>query len=134
MKILTSELKENLLNYRLQNIYNVANSSRQYILRFGLPDSKKTVVLDCGNKLHLSDFERPIAPAPSNFVTKLRKHLKTRRLSNLRQLKTDRVLVFEFSDGLYYLVLEFFSAGNMLLLDHEMKIMSLQRVVTHQTA
>lgn len=134
LQILTSELKENLLNYRLQNIYNVANSSRQYILRFGLPDSKKTVVLDCGNKLHLSDFERPIAPAPSNFVTKLRKHLKTRRLSNLRQLKTDRVLVFEFSDGLYYLVLEFFSAGNMLLLDHEMKIMSLQRVVTNTEA
>lgn len=122
------------MNYRLQNIYNVANSSRQYILKFGLPDSKRSLVLDCGNKLHLSDFERPIAPAPSNFVTKLRKHLKSRRLSNLKQLRNDRVLVFEFSDGQFYLVLEFFSAGNMLLLDHDMKILSLQRLVTNTEA
>ncbi|KAF3987538.1 hypothetical protein FT663_04415 [Candidozyma haemuli var. vulneris] len=134
LQILTGELRESILNYRLQNIYNVANSARQYVLKFGLPDSKKSLVLDCGNKLHLSDFERPIAPAPSNFVTKLRKHLKSRRLSNLKQLRNDRVLVFEFSDGQFYLVLEFFSAGNMLLLDEEMKILSLQRLVTNTEA
>lgn len=134
LQILTGGLRENLLNYRLQNIYNVANSARQFVLKFGLPDSKKSLVLDCGNKLHLSDFERPIAPAPSNFVSKLRKHLKSRRLSNLRQLRNDRVLVFEFSDGQFFLVLEFFSAGNVLLLDHEMKILSLQRLVTSTEA
>lgn len=107
----------------------MANSSRQYVLKFALPDSKKTVVLDCGNRVHLSDFERPTAPAPSHFVSKLRKHLKSRRLSQLRQLGNDRVLVFQFSDGLYYLVLEFFSAGNVLLLDQDRKILSLQRLV-----
>lgn len=134
LEILTGELRETLLTYRLQNVYNVANSSRQFILKFGLPDSKRSLVLDCGNKLHLSDFERPIAPAPSNFVTKLRKHLKTRRLTNLKQLKNDRVIVFEFSDGQFFLVLEFFSAGNILLLDHDKKILSLQRVVTNTEA
>ncbi|GEQ67157.1 hypothetical protein JCM33374_g820 [Metschnikowia sp. JCM 33374] len=120
---------KNVLNYRLQNIYNVIGSSRQYVLKFSVPDSKKTLVIDCGNKLHLSDFDRPTAPAPSNFVTKLRKHLKTRRLSSLQQVGNDRVLVFQFSDGLFYLVLEFFSAGNILLLDHERKILALHRLV-----
>lgn len=129
LQILTGELVENLLNYRLQNIYNVANSSRQYVLKFSIPDSKRSLVLDCGNKLHLTDFERPTAPAPSNFVTKLRKHLKTRRLSLLKQVGNDRVIVFQFSDGLYYLVFEFFSAGNVLLLDHERKILALLRTV-----
>ena len=94
-----------------------------------MPDSKRSLVIDCGNKVHLSEFERPIAPAPSNFVTKLRKHLKTRRLSLLQQVGTDRVLVFQFSDGLFYLVLEFFSAGNILLLDHDLKILALHRLV-----
>lgn len=107
----------------------MANSSRQYVLKFSIPDSKKNLIVDCGNKLHLSEFERPTAPAPSSFVTKLRKHLKTRRLSMLKQIENDRVLVFQFSDGLYYLVLEFFSAGNVLLLDHDRKILALQRLV-----
>lgn len=99
------------------------------MLKFSVPDSKKIVVLDCGNRVHLTDFDRPTTPAPSNFVSKLRKHLKTRRLSGIKQVGNDRVLVLEFSDGLFYLVLEFFSAGNVLLLDDNLKILSLQRNV-----
>lgn len=118
------------MNYRLQNIYNVSSSSRQFLLKFSIPDSKKVVVLDCGNKLHLTEFDRPTTQTPSNFVTKLRKHLKTRRLSQIKQIGNDRVLVLEFSDGLFYLALEFFSAGNILLLDQDRKILSLQRMVS----
>lgn len=99
------------------------------MLKFSVPDSKKSLVVDCGNKLHLTAFERPTAPAPSNFVTKLRKHLKTRRLSLIKQVGNDRIVVFQFSDGMFYLVFEFFSAGNILLLDEDLKILSLQRVV-----
>lgn len=130
LKILTAELVLEISNYRLLNIYNIANSTRQFVLKFAIPDSKKSLVLDCGNKVHLSNFERPIAPAPSNFVTKLRKHLKTRRLSAIKQVDNDRVLVLQFSGGDFYLVLEFFSAGNVLLLDRDLKIMALQRVVS----
>lgn len=130
LQILTSELSRELLNYRLQNIYNVASNSRQYLFKFSIPDSKKVVVLEYGNRIHLTDFERATTQQPTNFVTKLRKHLKTRRLSGIKQISNDRVLVLEFSDGKYYLVLEFFSAGNILLLDEELKILSLQRLVS----
>lgn len=98
-------------------------------MKFGLPDSKKNLVLDCGFKLHLTEFSRPTPQAPSNFVVKLRKHLKSRRLSSIKQVGIDRVLVLSFSDGMYHLVLEFFSAGNVVLLDHERRIMALQRLV-----
>lgn len=126
---MTAEFKDAFLNYRLQNIYNVATSNRQYVLKFAIPDSKQLVVVDCGNKIHLTDFERPMAPAPSSFVSKLRKHLKSRRLSAIKQVGNDRILVFQFSDGEFYLVFEFFSAGNVLLLDKEFKILALQRLV-----
>jgi len=132
LQVITSELKSNILNYRLQNIQNVASSSRQFLLKFSIPDSKKVLVLDCGHRVHLTEFERVITQQPSNFVTKLRKHLKSRRLSSIKQVGNDRVLVLEFSDGLYYLVLEFFSAGNILLLDKEKKILSLQRLVSEK--
>ncbi|EMG49031.1 mtr1 Ribosome quality control complex subunit 2 [Candida maltosa Xu316] len=130
LQILTSELSKEILNYRLQNIYNVASNSRQYLFKFSIPDSKKVLVLEYGNRIHLTEFDRPTTQQPTNFVTKLRKHLKTRRLSGIKQIGNDRVLVLEFSDGKYYLVLEFFSAGNILLLDEGFKILSLQRLVS----
>ncbi|ODQ82720.1 hypothetical protein BABINDRAFT_164467 [Babjeviella inositovora NRRL Y-12698] len=128
LQIITSELRS-IVDYRLQNIYNVVNSNRHYVFKFSIPDLKKNLVVDCGAKLHLTDFARSTELTPSNFVTKLRKHLKTRRLSGLRQVGNDRILVLEFSDGLFYLVFEFFSAGNIILLDHTRKILSLQRLV-----
>lgn len=126
---MSAELQNAVLNYRLQNIYNVATSTRHFLLKFAVPDSKKLLVVECGNKVHLTEFERPVEPVPSSFVTKLRKHLKSRRLSGIRQAGRDRILVLLFSDGEFYLVLEFFSAGNVLLLDKEQKILALQRVV-----
>ena len=55
LQILTSELSKELSNYRLQNIYNVASNSRQYLFKFSIPDSKKVVVLEYGNRIHLTD-------------------------------------------------------------------------------
>ncbi|CAB4252451.1 similar to Saccharomyces cerevisiae YPL009C TAE2 Protein of unknown function, involved in protein translation [Maudiozyma barnettii] len=130
LKLLAKELKESLVSYRLTNIYNVADSSKQFLLKFGKPDSKLNVVVDSGSKIHTTTFTRHTPEAPSGFVSKLRKHLKSKRLTALRQIPNDRILVFQFADGLYYLVLEFFSAGNVMLLDENQNILSLQRIVS----
>ncbi|KAL3233629.1 hypothetical protein RNJ44_03669 [Nakaseomyces bracarensis] len=129
LQILAEELKNELEGYRLSNIYNIAESNRQFLLKFNKPDSKLNAVVDCGLRIHLTEFNRPIPPTPSGFVVKLRKHLKSKRLTALRQVANDRILVLQFSDGLFYLVLEFFSAGNVILLDENKKILSLQRIV-----
>lgn len=132
LQILAKEFQP-LVSYRLQNVYNVLHSPRQFILKFSVPDSKKVMVVEFGNRIHLTNFDRSTESAPSNFVSKLRKHLKSRRLTGIKQIGTDRVMVLEFSDGQFYLVLEFFSAGNILLLDESRKILILQRVVESKT-
>lgn len=129
LQLLAEELKESLESYRLNNIYNIADSNRQFLLKFNKPDSKFSVVVDCGLRIHLTDYDRPTPPGPSGFVIKLRKHLKSKRLTALRQVHDDRILVLQFADGLNYLVLEFFSAGNVILLDENKKILALQRIV-----
>lgn len=130
LELLAKELKEQVEGYRLNNIYNIAESKRQFLLKFNKPDNDKlNVVVDCGLRIHLTDFTRNIPQFPSGFVIKLRKHLKSKRLTSLRQVPNDRILVLQFADGLYYLVLEFFSAGNVILLDQDMSILSLQRIV-----
>ncbi|KAF4006070.1 hypothetical protein FOB22_001236 [Saccharomyces cerevisiae] len=104
--LLARELKQDLEGYRLSNIYNIADSSKQFLLKFNKPDSKLNVVVDCGLRIYLTEFSRPIPPTPSGFI-----------------------LVLQFADGHFYLVLEFFSAGNVILLDENRRIMALQRVV-----
>lgn len=129
IELVTSELNHKLVNHRLSNIYNIAESNRQFLLKFNKPDSKFNVVVSCGLKVHITDFTRPTPPQPNGFVVKLRNYLKSRRLTGVKQVEKDRVIVFEFSDGAFYLVLEFFSAGNVFLLDSERRILVLQRVV-----
>lgn len=48
----------------------------------------------------------------------------------MRQLGTDRILEFSFSDGLFKLYLEFFASGNVVLVDAEGTILTLLRLVT----
>ena len=129
LQLLARELKESLESYRLSNIYNVVDSTRQFILKFAKADSKISVCVDCGLRIHTTTFNRPVPQMPSTFIVKLRKHLKSKRLTAIRQVPNDRILVFQFADGLYYLVFEFFSAGNVILLDADRKILALQRVV-----
>ena len=129
LQLLTRELKESLESYRLSNIYNVVDSTRQFILKFAKADSKINVCVDCGLRIHTTTFNRPVPQMPSTFIVKLRKHLKSKRLTAIRQVPNDRILVFQFADGLYHLVFEFFSAGNVILLDKDRKILALQRVV-----
>lgn len=133
LQIIGIELKQCLEGYRLSNVYNIADSNKQFLLKFGKADSKLNLVIDCGSKLYMTDFSRPIPQQPSGFVVKLRKHLKSKRLTTVKQVKGDRILVFSFADGMFYLVLEFFSAGNIMLLDANRKILSLQRLVNGDT-
>ena len=85
--------------------------------------------MDAGFRAHLSSFTRTTATAPSPFVARLRKFLRTRRVSAVTQVGTDRIIEFRFSDGQYRLFLEFYAAGNIVLTDGELRILALQRNV-----
>jgi predicted ribosome quality control (RQC) complex YloA/Tae2 family protein len=113
---------------RLSNVYDL--SSKILLLKFAKPDNKKQLIIDTGFRCHLTKFARTTAAAPSIFVARLRKFLKTRRLTAVRQVGTDRVLEFEFSDGQYRMFLEFFASGNIILTDADLNILALARTVS----
>jgi predicted ribosome quality control (RQC) complex YloA/Tae2 family protein len=121
------ELSASLVSLRVSNIYDL--SSKILLLKFAKPDVKKQLLIDSGFRCHLTDFVRTTAAAPSVFVQKLRKCLKTRRLTAVSQIGTDRIIEFQFSDGQYRLYLEFFASGNVILTDNELKILTLLRNV-----
>ncbi|KAI8988444.1 fibronectin-binding protein A N-terminus-domain-containing protein [Mycotypha africana] len=98
-------LKERLIGIRLQNVYDV--NSKTFLFKFAKPDDKELVLL--------------------------RKHLRTRRVTNVRQLGVDRIVDFEFAGGEmgigYHIICEFYASGNIILTDHEYRILALLRAV-----
>lgn len=55
--------------------------------------------------------------------------MRTRRVTSVSQIGTDRVIEIQFSDGAYRLFLEFYAGGNILLTDNELNIIALLRNV-----
>ena len=88
------------------------------------------MVIDSGFRCHLTDFARTTAAAPSAFVTRLRKYLRTRRVTAVSQIGTDRIIEIQFSDGQYKLFLEFYAGGNLVLTDKDLTILALLRIVS----
>lgn len=98
------------MSLRVSNVYEL--STRILLFKLAKPDVKKQFVVDSGFRCHLTDFARTTSGDPSGFVRQLRKLLKTRRVTSVRQVGTDRVIQFTFSDGLYHMFLEFFAVGH----------------------
>lgn len=103
---------------------------RIFLLKFAKPDFRQQLVIDVGFRCHLTSFARSKAASPSVFVTRLRKYLRTRRVTSVSQIGTDRIVEIQFSDGRYRLFLEFYAGGNIILTDENLNILSLFRVVT----
>ncbi|KAG0328587.1 hypothetical protein BGZ99_005066, partial [Dissophora globulifera] len=63
----------------------------------------------------------------------IRKHLRTRRLTGVKQLGSDRIVDFQFAaddlNNTYHIIAEFYAAGNLILTDGHYKILSILRVV-----
>ncbi|XWX02161.1 hypothetical protein V2A60_010194 [Cordyceps javanica] len=128
VKVIAHELNQSLISLRVANIYDL--STKILLFKFAKPDTKKQLLIDIGFRCHTTDFARATAGVPSAFVTRLRKVLKTRRLTSVSQIGTDRILEFQFSEGQYRLFLEFFASGNVILTDADLKILALSRNVS----
>ncbi|KAF7959744.1 hypothetical protein EAE96_001353 [Botrytis aclada] len=127
VKVIAHELSNALVTLRVSNIYDL--SSKIFLIKFAKPDNKQQILIDSGFRCHLTDFSRATAAAPSVFVQRLRKYLKTRRVTQVSQIGTDRIIELQFSDGQYRLYLEFYAGGNIILTDKELNILTLLRVV-----
>lgn len=60
--------------------------------------------------MHTTSFDWPKSQMPSNFSMKLRKHLKSRRLTEIKQLGVDRVVDLQFGsdEAAYHVIVELY--------------------------
>lgn len=132
VRVIAHELNAVRTSLRVTNIYDL--SSRIFLIKLHAPNHREQLLIDLGFRCHLTSFARTTAAAPSPFVQRLRKVLKTRRVTKVAQVGTDRIIEIQFSDGQFRLFLEFYAAGNIVLTDADLKVIALQRNVSEGEA
>ncbi|KAL2341622.1 hypothetical protein Fmac_009562 [Flemingia macrophylla] len=124
-----------LIGMRCSNIYDL--SSKTYVFKLmkssGVSESgeseKVLLLMESGVRLHSTVYSRDKSNTPSGFTLKLRKHIRTRRLEDVRQLGYDRIILFQFGLGenANYVILELYAQGNIILTDSSFTVMTLLR-------
>ncbi|KAA8531178.1 hypothetical protein F0562_005908 [Nyssa sinensis] len=124
-----------LIGMRCSNVYDL--SPKTYVFKLmnssGVTESgeseKVLLLMESGVRLHTTAYVRDKSNTPSGFTLKLRKHIRTRRLEDVRQLGYDRIVLFQFGLGAnaHYVILELYAQGNIILTDSEFMVMTLLR-------
>ncbi|KAF3935436.1 hypothetical protein ABW20_dc0105999 [Dactylellina cionopaga] len=149
VQVISHELHAHLLSHRLSNIHDLSSRTFQFKFQSSATQTRHILIVDSGFRCHLTNFARTTASSPSGFVEKLRKCLKTRRVTGVRQVGSDRVIELQFGVvdsaagtgavvdagkaipgvGGYRLFFEFFAGGNIILTDAVFNIITLLRIV-----
>ena len=136
----THDLLTSCEGFRVNNIYDINEKTYAFKLHqsgaagaaAGNANSgttKKLLLMESGVRFHLTSFTRDKSDNPSPFTMKLRKHLRGKRLNNVKQLGMDRVVAFTFgsNEATYHLILELYDKGNIILCDYKYEILGLLR-------
>lgn len=91
--------------------------------------NKMTLIIESGLRIHTTDFDWPKSHAPSAFATKLRKHIRNKRIEDIKQVGIDRLVDMQFGSGhlANHLLIELFDKGNLVLTDGEYSIIHILR-------
>ncbi|KAL9233066.1 hypothetical protein vseg_008106 [Gypsophila vaccaria] len=124
-----------LIGMRCSNVYDITPKTYMFKLMnsSGVTESgeseKVLLLMESGVRLHTTEYVRDKSNTPSGFTLKLRKHIRTKRLEDVRQLGYDRIILFQFGLGVhaYYVILELYAQGNILLVDPEFTVLTLLR-------
>ena len=121
--IILDEIGENLVDYTVDNIYEL---EQIYVIRFkgfkpGYP-RQPSLLIEPGKRIHLSEYARTFPQHPSPKCLTFRKFLKNGRLTRISQLGFDRVVVIDITNfetkKRYSLYCELFGRGNIILVEH----------------
>ena len=129
--LVVSELQD-YLGYIIEKIYHISRS--EIVIKLKNLKTKKKESLYIKNNEYLSitnkQFETPLKP--TTFAMTLRKYLTNGKISKISQHEFDRIIEIKIikKDTEYNLIIEFFSKGNIILLNSE-KIIILPLITQH---
>ncbi len=94
------------------------------VMRFHVPGTGRIdLVMQCGSRIHTSQYPLENPTTPPTFPMLLRKRIKGAHVESIKQHNFDRVVEINVKKDKYYtIIVELFDKGNIILLDDENNI------------
>ncbi|MDO5860342.1 ribosome rescue protein RqcH [Methanobrevibacter sp.] len=94
------------------------------VMRFHVPGTGRVdLVMQCGSRIHTSQYPLENPTTPPTFPMLLRKRIKGAHVESIKQHNFDRVVEIRVKKDKYYtIIVELFDKGNIILLDEENNI------------
>ena len=96
------------------------------VMRFHVPGTGRIdLVMQCGSRIHTSQYPLENPTTPPSFPMLLRKRIKGAHVESIKQHNFDRVVEIRVKKDKYYtIIVELFDKGNIVLLDDENNIIA----------
>jgi len=140
--VITDELQE-LIGCYIDKIYQPTRDELIIRVNNSKTKQKENLFIVNGKLICLTQKQIEAPIKPTNFAMVLRKHILNGKLVGITQHEFDRIIKLEVSkkEGSYFLIIEFFSDGNIILVDPDGKIVaplisqswSHRTIKTHET-
>ncbi|MHC1605713.1 MAG: ribosome rescue protein RqcH [Candidatus Methanofastidiosia archaeon] len=134
---IVNEIKHDfdLMGMKVDKIYKIGDEVRIKLRGKG----RKDLILKPGSAIYLTRYPKKAPLRPSGFAMQLRKYLSGLRILDIEQIDFDRIVKIKF--GLFgeenivkfYLILELFGHGNLILTDENLNIIGILQSRTWST-
>ena len=122
------------LHIEINNLITIFTvNKRTYLFKFVKASKKFQILIEAGQRLHIVPNDIEKQASPNNFTSKLKKHLKGKRFHSIKQLGVERMIQIEFGYkgehgvDIFYIILEMYAKGNIVLCDEKLNIVALTR-------
>lgn len=118
----SDELNKLLSGARVDKSFQPTNDI--VVMRFHVAGTGRVdLVMQCGTRIHTSQYPLENPTTPPSFPMLLRKRIKGAHVESIKQHNFDRVVEIKVKKDKYYtIVVELFDKGNIILLDDENNI------------
>lgn len=111
-----------LIKSKISQLYH---REREVLLQFHVPRKGKQLLKVIPGKWLCLTRRKETSLAPSSFCMQLRKYLDNAFVESIYQKDSERVVVFELEKkGKYFLIIELFSKGNLVLTNDKYQIIA----------
>lgn len=118
---------EFLLGSKIEKVFQQPKPNDEFVFVLHVPGKgKHFLYFNLPGFVCLSSFKPVFPSVPPGFASSLRRKINNARIKSITQKDFERILIIELSTkfGSYFLVVELFTPGNMLLIDENNKILS----------
>ncbi len=115
VRFIVHELKDALIDGRVQKVYQYGPKAKRFLFEVHKPGKGESKLYVDGSKIFLTREKQPAPQEPPSFCMFLRKHLMNKRVRNVKQHGFDRIVEIETDEAT--LIFELLSPGNVILID-----------------